>query len=397
MRASRTEPPPQRGRGGHGRQTSQGKETGPAAGKLGWVSFIQEQSRREKKVHSQQQRPRTAGPGWREGARFGAFLPSGLRWSKPFPGRGRGWSPPRSPAAAAPAPGSARSGGGRRRRRRQQPPAAAAGWAAGSAEGRSSQTSRRSRRRSRGVRDGGAESGAAAKSLRPPRRRRESFPAKFQESPAELLPGENGEGDGGRTGEDADRKRRRERRAGGAQPSAAEVVPPLGLLAPCAARGRDGPRPPPGRARAQPGRAEPSRSEPLAASCRVARAAASAAASAGSERRSLAKPALVSPPGPELSVSLLSPVIPAGQYLKRQVEAQPEESRRFALLAGSTVASPGRAAAAPEEGKQCQGSGELPSDCGSPAWPQLHRTVPPLPASSWFWEEARNRLHLPLF
>lgn len=36
---------------------------------------------------------------------------------------------------------------------------------------------------------------------------------------------------------------------GGTQPSAAEVVPPLRLLALCAARGRDGPRPPPGRAR----------------------------------------------------------------------------------------------------------------------------------------------------
>lgn len=56
------------------------------------------------------------------------------------------------------------------------------------------------------------------------------------------------------TGKGGERDARGE---GGARPSAAEVVLPLRLLALCAARRRDGPRPPPGRARRPvgPGRA----------------------------------------------------------------------------------------------------------------------------------------------
>ncbi|CAN8215320.1 unnamed protein product [Coccothraustes coccothraustes] len=184
-------------------------------------------------------------------------------------------------------------------------------------------------------------------------------------------------GVGERTGEDADRKRRRERRAGGAQPSAAEVVPPLGLLAPCAARGRDGPRPPPGRARAQLGRAGPGRAAPPPNGGRVLpggpgrteRSGAGWFPRGGARLSRLWSPHLARQWAAVLRASS-SPAIPVGHYLRRQVEAEPEESRRFPLLAGSTVPFPGQGGSCPRGRKAVPGKRELPSDSGSFARPR---------------------------
>lgn len=52
-----------------------------------------------------------------------------------------------------------------------------------------------------------------------------------------------------------------------------------------------------------------------------------------------------------------SPGSPVGQDLERQVEAEPGESRGFPCWRAARWPLSGRAAAAPEDGKQCQGSG----------------------------------------
>lgn len=68
-------------------------------------------------------------------------------------------------------------------------------------------------------------------------------------------------------------------------------------------------------------------------------------------------------------------MILAGQYLRRQVEAEPVESRAFPLLAGSTVASPGQGCSCPRGRKAVPGKRELPSDSGSSARPRPLRSA----------------------